>query len=86
MGGTMIPLLLTFAAPLAANLFCAALRVYTRAMLASSQPNMAISSCSLAPASAARTAPIFRSPCGEHCGSPASKHQPLKMLPKPAAV
>src|SRR5216684_6410715 len=51
-------------------------------MLAPSQPNIAINSCSLAPASAARTAPILRKPWQLHCGSPAFTHQLLNLLPK----
>ena len=65
----------------AANRFRFALRVYNAACVGLSQPNIAMSWCSVAPLSAALVAPAFRRPCAVQCGSPACRHHNLNLLP-----
>jgi hypothetical protein len=54
--------------------------VYTSAIAIVFQPKIAISSCTVAPLSAARVAAIFRTPCADLV-TPALRAASLKALP-----
>ena len=49
-------------------------------------PKIALSSATVAPASAARVAAIFRQPCAERLNNPAPRHASLNALPNDSLV
>src|SRR5215472_1347423 len=71
------------AAATASSFARSAFRVYGAACCGLVQPNSAISSYSVAPASAQRCAASLRNPCALSSLSPAWRHRSLNQLPKP---
>ena len=69
-----------------ASRFRSAVRVYPSACFKVDQPKMAMSSCDVAPFSAARVAPALRKPVGGAWRRPASLQRSRNQLPNPAAL